>query len=119
MRSRKPRRDQPYLVTDAQRPRSAEIRLRERRYLLIMGVRLVCFVVAGVLFVNHAGWLALVPAAGAILLPYIAVVVANSRQPDSTAAFRGYEARLPERYIPPGSEFPAGPPGPQADDGGK
>jgi hypothetical protein len=64
----------------------------------MMGLRLVCFVVTVVLFLNHGGWLTVIPAAGAIALPYFAVVVANSRQPGSSSGFQAYEPRLPERY---------------------
>jgi hypothetical protein len=64
----------------------------------MMGLRLVCFVVTVVLFVNHAGWLTVIPAAGAIALPYFAVVIANSRRPGTSSGFRAYEPRLPERY---------------------
>ena len=46
----------------------------------MMGIRVVCFVVTVVMFVNHAGWLTVIPAVGAIALPYFAVVVANSRR---------------------------------------
>ncbi len=67
----------------------------------MMGIRIVCFVVTVVLFLNHGGWFTLVPAAGAIALPYFAVVVANARQQTGSAGFRPYEPRLPERYVPP------------------
>ena len=100
---RNARRDQAYLVTEARLSRSAEISQRQRRYLLMMGMRLVCFVVTVVMFVNHAGWLTVIPAAGAILLPYFAVVMANTRRSaGGQGDFRGYEPRLPERYVPPG-----------------
>jgi hypothetical protein len=95
------RRDQAHLVTDARQSRSEEIGQRERRYLVMMGVRVVCFVVTVVMFVNHAGWLTVIPATGAIALPYFAVVVANSRRQVGGRGFRGYEPRLPERYVPP------------------
>ena len=95
------RRDQAHLVTDARQSRSDEIGQRERRYLVMMGVRVVCFVVTVVMFVNHAGWLTVIPAAGAIALPYFAVVVANSRGQLGGSGFRAYEPRLPERHIPP------------------
>jgi hypothetical protein len=100
-RRRHPSRDQAYLVTEARQSRSEEIGQRERRYLLMMGIRLVCFVVTVVLFVNHAGWFTAIPAAGAIALPYFAVVVANARrEAGGTAGFRAYQPRLPERYTP-------------------
>jgi hypothetical protein len=96
------RRDQAHLVTEARQSRSAEINQRQRRYLLMMGMRLVCFVVTVVMFVNHAGWLTAIPAAGAIALPYFAVVVANTRRSVGGAGdFAAYQPRLPERYVPP------------------
>ena len=98
------RRDQAHLVTDARQSRSEEIGQRERRYLVMMGVRVVCFVVTVVMFVNHAGWLTVIPAAGAIALPYFAVVVANSRRQLGGSGFRTYQPRLPERYEPPESD---------------
>jgi hypothetical protein len=91
-------RDQAYLVTEAPQARSAEINQRQRRYLLMMGVRVVCFIVTVVLFVNHAGWLTVIPAFGAIALPYFAVVIANSRQQAGPSGFRPYEPSLPVHY---------------------
>jgi hypothetical protein len=95
------RREQAHLVTEAAQSRSAEINQRQRRYLVMMGIRVVCFVVTVVMFVNHAGWLTVLPAFGAIALPYFAVVVANARQVRSSSSFTPYEPRLPERYTPP------------------
>jgi Protein of unknown function (DUF3099) len=107
-------RGRAHLVTEARPSRSAEIRERERRYLLIMGIRLACFITAGILFLTHAGWLALIPAAGSIALPYFAVVIANSRRPVGSGDFRAYQPRLPDRFSPPA---PAGPPGSPASPG--
>ncbi|TFB90296.1 DUF3099 domain-containing protein [Cryobacterium algoricola] len=50
-----------------------ERRARMIRYSVTMGIRMVCIVL--MLFVH--GWWLLVCAAGAILLPYFAVIVAN------------------------------------------
>jgi hypothetical protein len=98
------RRDEAYLVTEARQSRSAEIGQRERRYLLMMGVRVVCFVITVIMFVTHAGWLTVIPAAGAIALPYFAVVIANSRGQSAATGFRPYNPHLPERYVPPGGD---------------
>lgn len=54
-----------------------ERRGRMIRYLITMGVRIVCFV-ATIFVWSWAGWWALIPLAGAIILPYIAVVAANT-----------------------------------------
>ena len=78
---------------------SEDIRYRERRYLIMMGIRLVCFVIAVVLFVHGFGWLTAIPAVGAIAIPYFAVVFANGgREPAGRGRFRAYEPNLPERF---------------------
>ena len=107
------RRGSAYLVTEARRSRTEDIAYRERRYLIMMGFRVVCFVVTIVLFAAGAGWLAAIPAVGAIAIPYFAVVFANGgREPTSTRGFRAYEPNLPERYSHPEQTLPGGTPGP-------
>ena len=97
-------RDQPvHLVTQARRPLSEDIAYRQRRYLIMMGIRVVCFVVAVVVFVNHGGWLTAIPAVGAIVIPYFAVVFANGgREPDNTRGFLEHRVNLPARRDTPG-----------------
>ncbi len=85
-------------MTQARRPMSEDIRYRQNRYLLMMGIRLVCFIAALLMFVNHLGWLAAIPAVGAIIIPYIAVVFANGgREPDNVRGFMEYRMNLPAR----------------------
>ena len=100
------RGQQVHLVTQARRPMSEDISYRQRRYLIMMGIRGVCFVIALVLFVNHAGWLTAIPAVGAIFLPYFAVVMANGgREPDNTRGFMEHRVNLPaRREEPPGKD---------------
>ncbi|MDQ2814131.1 MAG: DUF3099 domain-containing protein [Actinomycetota bacterium] len=75
---------------------SDDISYRQRRYLLMMAIRALCFVIAVVLFTNHFGWLAAIPAFGAIFIPYFAVVVANGgREPDNTRGFMEYQPNVP------------------------
>ena len=112
-------RDTAQLVTEARKPRSEDIAYRERRYLIMMAFRVGCFVLTVGLFAAGAGWLAAIPAVGALVIPYFAVVFANGgREPSSTRGFRAYEPNLPQRYSPPGSHAPGSPPGPgqQGDD---
>jgi hypothetical protein len=66
---------QVHLVTTARRPHSEEISGRTRRYLISMGIRTVCLVLA--IFVL-GGWLRLIAIAAAIVLPWFAVVLANA-----------------------------------------
>jgi hypothetical protein len=77
-----PRRDTSVRITTATRSRSEDISLRQRRYLISMGIRTVCFVLA-VFSVGH--WYLWVFLAGSFFLPYVAVVVANAGSyPDSS-----------------------------------
>ncbi len=96
------RRDQAHLVTEARPGLSADIRYRERRYLIMMGIRTVCFAAAILMFVNHLGWLTAIPAVGALVIPYFAVVFANGgREPTANRTFRQYEPNSPAIYRPP------------------
>ena len=107
----KSRRPQVQLVTQAQPSLSADIASRQRRYLIMMGIRIVCFALTIALFAAGAGWFAAIPAVGAIAIPYFAVVIANGgRELASTRGFREYEPRLPDRYSPPDPGRPAGTP---------
>jgi len=65
----------PIRITTATRGRKAEVDARQRRYLVSMGIRTLCFV--GAIAVGD-GWLRWVLVAGALLLPYVAVVMANA-----------------------------------------
>jgi hypothetical protein len=94
-----------HLVTQARRSMSDDITYRQRRYLLMMGIRALCFVIAVILYTNHFGWLAAIPAMGAIFIPYFAVVFANGgREPDNTRGFMEYQPNVPA------TRDPAGPP---------
>ncbi len=62
------------LITSLATSRTAEIRERERRYIFVMMLRVVCFVAATVLFHGVARWVAV---AIAVVLPWIAVMLAN------------------------------------------
>ena len=79
----------------------------------MMAVRVGCFILTIALFAAGAGWFAAIPAVGALLIPYFAVVFANGgREPNSTRGFRAYEPNLPTRFPPPGQSIPGSPPGP-------
>jgi len=61
-------------ITDARPGTSADMSQRVRRYTITMAFRTVCFLVA-VIFAH--GWLQWVLFAGALFLPYTAVLLAN------------------------------------------
>lgn len=68
------RRGDRVTITDAPVAHSQELRARQTRYLLSMLVRTLCFIAA----VVTSGPLRWVFIAGALFLPYIAVVLANA-----------------------------------------
>jgi hypothetical protein len=60
-------------ITDAATAHSEDMSRRMRKYALAMGIRLVCLILVFVV----DGWFKLVMVAGAVFLPWIAVVIAN------------------------------------------
>ena len=72
-------------ITSAGRSRDEDVSARAVRYTIMMGIRVACFFAA----VFTEGWLRWTFAAGAVVLPYIAVVLANAgrrkRPADRTA----------------------------------
>ena len=77
---------------------SEDITYRQHRYLIMMAIRTICLGLAVLLFVNHLGWLTAIPAVGAIIIPYFAVVFANGgREPDNVRGFMEYRTNLPAR----------------------
>jgi len=72
----KPRRGESevFTITSAAASHSEELGHRERRYLISMMIRTACFIAA----VAVDGWPRWVFLAGAILLPYTSVVLANA-----------------------------------------
>ena len=85
-------------ITGVPRSLSEDIRARQFKYLWSMGIRTVCFVLA----IVTTGWLRAIFFAGAVVLPYVAVVIANA----------GRETADPAPVVPPPAqrEIEAGPP---------
>ncbi len=80
-----------HTVTSAPMSVAQDTDIRMRRYLITMAIRIACFVLA----VVFEGWLRWVFVAGAAILPYIAVVLANAVGPKWGSRISGvdkYEA---------------------------
>jgi Flp pilus assembly protein TadB len=94
----------PIRITTAATSPAADIAARQRRYLIAMGVRTLCFVVVACLAVTHAGpgWLPWIFVVGALVLPYVAVVMANAADRTSDA-FELRDGSTAERELPPGA----------------
>jgi len=75
-RSREP---EAVRITSAAASRNEDIATRQRRYLLSMSLRTVCFVGAIVAsLLGSPTWVWAILIAGALVLPYVAVVMANA-----------------------------------------
>ncbi|HEX5089450.1 MAG TPA: DUF3099 domain-containing protein [Nocardioides sp.] len=74
-RSREP---EAVRITSAAASRNDDIDARQRRYLFSMGVRTLCFVGAIVAASFGIHWLWPILIVGAVVLPYVAVVMANA-----------------------------------------
>ncbi len=94
------RRDEVYNITGARQSALIERQARIRRYLISMAIRTVCFLAA----ILVTGWLTWVLFAAAAILPYIAVVCANTivRPPSPLA--------MPPLIIKDTRELPVGHP---------
>lgn len=71
---------EPIRITTAGTSPAEDLRGRQRRYLISMSIRTLCFI-GGVAV--GPGWLRWVLIAGAVFLPYFAVVMANTKGPRS------------------------------------
>lgn len=86
------RQRQPTLITSAAEPRHVDIRRREGRYLFWMAVRVLCFVLAVLLFHSWVRFLAIVVA---LIIPWVAVVIANGGPAPSRGRPVGYSSAAP------------------------
>lgn len=88
------------LVTTAAKSPRQEQRERERRYLITMGLRVLCFIAAIVLFGVGLRWVAAFAVVGSLVLPWVAVVAANAG-PRRTVETPALYQRTPPRELPP------------------
>jgi Protein of unknown function (DUF3099) len=86
-------------VTNAPVPLDVDISRRTRRYLIQMGIRTACFLLAIVV----PGVLRWVFLAAAVVLPYVAVLLANAGREHQDVAPMGVDPRP----LPPGVDRPA------------
>lgn len=80
-----------YEISNASAPLSERVDKRARDYILKMAIRVVCIV--GAVFTDGAlRWICV---AGAVLLPWVAVVLANGESKQESSGFTAY---LPEHH---------------------
>ena len=95
-RQRSARDDDAVRITSAAVSPQEDLRGRQKRYLISMSLRSMCFVGAVIAGLAGVDWLWPILIAGALVLPYIAVVLANvqaSRMQDHDLGDAAYQAR--------------------------
>ncbi len=75
---KEPKGEQVYSITSASSGHSDDLGSRELRYGISMGIRTLCFVGAVIASQTVGGWLPWVLVAGALVLPYTSVILANA-----------------------------------------
>lgn len=111
MRQIKPDSKHPILITEAPISVADEFDRRRKRYLIMMAIRAACIIGAAMTF-NISGWLAAALIAGALVLPWSAVLLANDAPPKQAVKFRrflGGEGRSGRRQIEAGPAVPTDP----------
>ncbi|WP_396668397.1 DUF3099 domain-containing protein [Microbacterium sp. R86528] len=89
---------QPQSATSLPRAPRDDASARSRRYLIMMAIRMVCFLL--MVLITPYGWQTWLFGIAAILLPYIAVVNANNSED------LGSSAQNPERALPSAATAP-------------
>ncbi|HEV7754845.1 MAG TPA: DUF3099 domain-containing protein [Mycobacteriales bacterium] len=96
------------VITEAEESIPDQLRRRERRYALMMGLRALCLVAAVLVSASNLPlrmlWVSLC-IVGMVVLPWMAVLVANDRLPKKSSQFRSHLPGHPEtaRALPPGN----------------
>ncbi|MEV0460175.1 DUF3099 domain-containing protein [Catellatospora methionotrophica] len=102
--------DRPALITDAAESPEVELRRRERRYIAMMLLRAGCLILGSVLAMLQVPllwlWLPLC-GVGMVLIPWLAVLLANDRPPKDEHRFKRHRRQT----LPPNA-LPAQPHGP-------
>jgi len=70
--------DDAIRITTASSGPGRDIAARQKRYLISMSIRSVCFIGAVVTGINHVNWAWPILILAALFLPYVAVVMANA-----------------------------------------
>jgi hypothetical protein len=94
--------ERPVLITDAARSQDEQFRSRQIRYVTMMGLRAACLIAGAILISARPPllglWLILC-AAGMVVLPWAAVLIANDR-PARSKAERAAAARQQQQEQP-------------------
>jgi Flp pilus assembly protein TadB len=95
---RRSRHDPPVLITTAPQSADDEYDRRRKRYAIMMAGRVVCVIIAALVY-RDSLWLALGFAIGGAVLPWSAVIMANDRPPKKRQRGIAYGLSSGERAL--------------------
>lgn len=88
------------VITHAEPSHAEQLRSRQKRYLIMMGTRAVCIVLAAVAYSQRLFWVLPVCVVGMVALPWMAVLIANDRPPvKAQRGGRRLRTEKPQRAI--------------------
>jgi hypothetical protein len=99
---RRSRTEPPTIITSAPESPDDEFDRRRKRYAIMMGLRAICVLGAGLTY-RYSMIVALAFVAGGLVLPWCAVLIANDRPPKKRRA-RQFHGTPPERGLPAGND---------------
>ncbi len=105
MRSTSDRDGEPVLITEAEPSLDDQLRARKKKYAIMMSTRAACLVLAAVFY--RTWWLLAIFVTGAVVLPWMAVLIANDRPPKKAQKVNRYGGHPdPGRALaaPPGKD---------------
>ena len=92
-----PRDDTPVLITEAAPSHDDQLRSRQRKYAVMMAMRVPFLVAAVVCY--QIWWLALLLVVLSVPLPWMAVLIANDRPPRRAEAVNRYRSQGGEKQL--------------------
>jgi uncharacterized membrane protein len=95
-------RDEPVLITEAEPSLDDQYHARRRKYALMMGLRALCLILAAVFY--RVAWAWPILAVAAVVLPWMAVLIANDRPAKKAVRLPRLAHPAPDRALEPPPE---------------
>lgn len=99
--SRRSTDEKATLITSAEPSLTEQFNARRKKYVIMMSTRVLCLILAASFY--HIPWLMGIFVAGAVVLPWAAVLVANDRPPKQASKLSRFKpgARMSDHQIAP------------------
>lgn len=105
----RPHRPSPVVITEVEPSPAQQLRSRQIKYASMMGIRAVCLIVAAVVVSRRVPYAMVwvgICIVGMVVLPWMAVIIANDRPPKKSSRFttRLHRTRPDQPALPPGRD---------------